>query len=344
MDGQKETHDRARRLALTVSPDQAGRTVDSLLRRELGLSGTVIRRVKWLEDGLLLDGERVFTSRRVLLGETLSVQLEDVPGRSGIVAAPGAVDIVYEDGDLLVVNKAPGVPVHPGPGHWDDTLGNHLLDYYRRTGVRADFHPVHRLDKGTSGLMVVAKHPHAQEKMKAQLHSGAFHRVYLAVCCGVPQPRAGTVDAPIGRAEGSLLRREVRPDGAAARTTYEVLSVWGELALVRLVLDTGRTHQIRVHMAHLGCPLAGDFLYGTEDKALIGRAALHSAELALTQPITGEKLHFEAPLPEDIGRLLVSLPGAPAGARPCPSGPGAVAAWPRTPGFSAPDTAGPGPR
>lgn len=293
-----------RRLSRTVTPQMEGQTVDTVLRKHLGVSGTVVRRVKCLEDGILLDGQRVFTNVRVRAGQELSVLIGDTRMSSDFVPVPGPLEIVYEDEDLLVVNKAPGVPCHIGPGHYDDTLGNFLAYYYKKQGVLADFHPIHRLDKGTSGLMVVAKHPYAQEKVKGQLHTGTFRRVYLAVCEGVPQPAAGVMDAPIGRVEGSLLAREVRPDGLRARTHYDVLRVVGHRALLRLELDTGRTHQIRVHMAHLGHPLTGDFLYGVEDQLLITRPALHSAALELVHPVTGALLRLEAPLPEDMRHLL----------------------------------------
>jgi 23S rRNA pseudouridine1911/1915/1917 synthase len=152
--------------------------------------------------------------------------------------------------------------------------------------------------------MVAARHAHAQELLKSQLHTGGVRRVYLAVCQGSPQPDRGAVDAPIGREDGSVLRRQVRPDGARAVTRYQVLKAREGRALVRLELETGRTHQIRVHMAHLGCPLVGDFLYGVEDPALIGRTALHSWKLSLRQPLTGEPLAFTAPLPEDMAGLI----------------------------------------
>ena len=291
-------------MCLTVPPERAGQKVDTLLRKELGLSGTVIRRIKWLPDGILLDGTRVFTSCRVEPGQVLSVRLSDPEVRSGVVPAPGPLDIVYEDGDLLVVNKAPGVLVHPGTGHFSDTIGNFLMEYYKNQGIEADFHPVHRLDKGTSGLLVVAKHPHAQERLKGQLHTAEFRRTYLAVCLGSPPAEAGEVDAPIGMAEGSILARAVRPDGLPAKTRYQVLKRQGNRTLVRLELVTGRTHQVRVHMAYLGCPLAGDFLYGVEDPDLIGRPALHSWRLEVRQPVTGERLTFQAALPEDMARLM----------------------------------------
>ncbi|MDE6281093.1 MAG: RluA family pseudouridine synthase [Oscillospiraceae bacterium] len=293
-----------RRLELIVTQAQDGQEVNTLLRRTLGLSGTVLRRVKWLEDGITLDGARVHVRVQVREGQTLAVRLTDPSPTSGVVPAEGPLDIVYEDADLIVVNKAPGVLVHPGHGHFNDTLGNYLMWHYAQTGDGSDFHPVHRLDKGTSGLVVIAKHAHAQEKLKNQLHTGDFRRVYLAVCDGAPPEPAGTVDTPIGPVDGSLTDREVRTDGKPALTHYQILRWWGSRTLVCLQLETGRTHQIRVHMAHLGCPLTGDFLYGTEDRALIGRPALHSAWLELGHPITGERLAFSAPLPRDMAALI----------------------------------------
>ena len=293
-----------RRIDLSITGELSGIRVDTLLKKHLGLSGTVVRRLKWLPEGILVDGVRVNTRFCPTEGQTLSVQLSDPERRSGIVPAPGPLDIVYEDADVIVLNKAPGLSVHPGPGHFSDTLGNFLLHYYDEDGQDCDFHPVHRLDRGTSGLMVAAKHPHAQEVLKNQLHTDDFRRVYLALCEGVPEPPAGVIDAPLGPKEGSLVEQTVRPDGKPARTHYEVLSVHHGRSLLRLTLDTGRTHQIRVHMAHLGHPLTGDFLYGTEDHDLIPRAALHSAFLSFRHPITGERMEFELPLPEDMGRLL----------------------------------------
>lgn len=294
----------SRRLELHVGPELAGIRVDTLLKRRLGLSGTVVRRIKWLPDGILVDGRRVNTRYVPRAGEVLSVRLSDPERRSGIVPAPGPLDIVYEDPDLLVLNKAPGVAVHPGPGHYDDTIGNFLLYYYDLKGEEEDFHPVHRLDRGTSGLMVVARHPHAQEVLKGQLHTADFCRTYLAVCEGAPEPATGTVDAPLGPRDGSLVEQCVRLDGKPARTWYETVRRAGDYSLLRLKLETGRTHQIRVHLAWLGHPLVGDFLYGRECPEVIRRPALHSAELSFRHPITGARLSFSQPLPEDMAVLL----------------------------------------
>ena len=289
-------------LTLLIGEELEGRRVDSLLRRSFQASGTVIKAAKRLPDGILLDGERVFTNALVRRGQTLSLRV-DTPEAVLLPPSEGPLSILYEDEDLLVLNKAAGLPVHPGPGHPVNTVGNFLSNYYKKKGEIAAFHPVNRLDRGTSGLMAVAKHPYAQERLKQALHTGEFQRTYLAVCQGVPQPRAGVVEAPIGREEGALLRRIVRPDGKPARTSYQVVQEVGGRSLIRLELQTGRTHQIRVHMAYLGHPLTGDFLYGQEEGE-IERPALHSAQIRLIHPITGKEISLSAPLPQDMKALL----------------------------------------
>jgi 23S rRNA pseudouridine1911/1915/1917 synthase len=293
--------DTLRYLDFTVTPEEEGRRVDAILRHH-GLSTSAVRRAKHRPRGLLVDGEDIYTSYPVHAGQTVSI-LADDKAPSDIVPFDGPLDIRWEDDDLLVVDKPAGLTVHPCAGNWEDSLGARLVAYYRRIGLSAGFHPVHRLDKGTSGLMVVAKHPAAQHALTSALHSGSFYREYLAVCEGTPAPPSGVIDAPLGRSEDSFLRQVVRPDGKPARTHYEILRPGSPFSLMRLVLDTGRTHQIRVHMAYLGHPLAGDFLYGTERPELISRPALHSARLALTQPFTGERLVFTSPLPPDMSEL-----------------------------------------
>lgn len=295
-----------RRLTASITQAQTGASVQTILRRELGLSAAAVRRAKGLPDGILLDGEPVFTNVRVEAGQVLTVAVGDQTGSDQIAPVPGPLNIVYEDEDLVIVDKAGGVPVHPSQGHHGDTLANFLLAHYAAQGLTAAFHPVNRLDRGTSGLMAVAKHAHAHEKLQEQLQNGHLRRTYLAVCEGVPVPRRGCVDAPIARAPGSVLQRQVCPQGAQARTHYEVLGTGNGRALVRLSLETGRTHQIRVHLAHVGCPLAGDFLYGTELPQLPGRFALHSAAIRLCQPVTGERLAFSSPLPPALENLLTA--------------------------------------
>ncbi len=287
-----------RRLELKV--EERSR-VENLLRRELGCSGAVVRAAKRWDDGITLDGRHACTDQWARPGQILSILLSDRQD-GDLAAAPGPVDIVYQDADLLILNKAPGIAVHPSPGHHADTLGNFLTDYFRRQGIPFRFRPVHRLDRGTSGLMVAVWHAYAQEKMKEQLHTGRFRRIYLAVCTGCPREEQGTIDQPIAREPGSVLRRQVSSDGARAVTHYRVLRSNDRYSLVQLELETGRTHQIRVHMAWLGHPLAGDFLYGRQEG--ISRTALHSWKLFIQHPMTGEDMQWEVPMPEDMAALV----------------------------------------
>ena len=165
-------------------------------------------------------------------------------------------------------------------------------------------HFVSRLDKGTSGLLIAAKSGYVHDRLRRALHSSDLRREYRAVAVGRVEPPCGVIDAPIGRADGSIIRRCVRADGLPSLTEYETLQTNDRFTLLRLRPQTGRTHQLRVHMSYLGYPLAGDWLYGTEDKNLIARPALHSYELCFTQPVTGQELHFTAPIPQDMQRLI----------------------------------------
>lgn len=293
-----------RTLTLTITPARAGKDINTLLRRELHLSAADVRRAKALPQGILLDGTPVFTTARVQLEQTLSVVVGDQEGSDTIQPVPGPLDIRYEDEDLLIVDKAGGVPVHPSQGHHGDTLANFILHHYQTQGLTAGFHPVNRLDRGTSGLMAVAKHAYAHQRLQTQLQTGELRRRYLAICQGTPPQEEGWVDQPIRRLPGSVLMRQVHPQGAPARTHYRLLRRGGGRSLVELVLDTGRTHQIRVHMAFLGCPLAGDFLYGEELPELPERFALHSAALRLLQPVNGEEITLTSPLPPALEALL----------------------------------------
>ncbi len=283
----------------------AGRRIKHVLRGELMLSSSLVARIKLLPDGILLNGERAFTSAVLSPGDILSVRITDEPSNARIRAVEHPLDIVYEDECILVIDKPAGMAVHPGALAQDSCTVANVLAY--RLGEAFTFHPVNRLDRGTTGLMVVAKSAYIHERLKRTLHAAgenAFYREYRAVVTGVPQPGSGTVELPIGRAGDSAIKRCIDKDGDSAITFYEVLSQRNGLALVRLLPFTGRTHQLRVHMAALGHPLAGDWLYGVEDRSLISRPALHSYKLRLTHPITGEPLELISPLPEDMLRLI----------------------------------------
>lgn len=289
------------RLGLTVTEEQAGRTVLSLLRGELGLSSTLVKRLKRAELGLLLNGAPVHTDARPRAGDRLEADLSAAERPAGVEPVEMALDILFEDEHLLIINKPAPLAVIPSslsPG--EPTLAGGVVRYL---GPGAPFHPVNRLDRGTTGLMAVAKTGYIHDRLRRQLHGGGFARTYLAVCAGAPEPAEGVIDLPIGRAPGSAVKRQVSPGGRPALTRYRVLGRRGCWSLVELRPQTGRTHQLRVHMAAVGCPLAGDWLYGTEDRARISRPALHACRLVLAHPVSGEGLDLTAPLPADMKRL-----------------------------------------
>ena len=290
-------------MTVTVTAAQAGRTVRQLLKQDLAVSTALINRLKRREGALLLNGRPVFTNAPLRAGDTLYVDLTDPAGAGSIPPIPMALDIRYEDGALLVLNKPAPLAVHPSSfAPEEPTLANGLAHYL---GPASTFHPVNRLDRGTTGLMAAAKSRYVHNLLRRQLHTAGFYREYRAVAVGTPCPPAGRIDLPIARAEGSAIRRRVSPGGAAALTEYETLCSRGGLTLLRLIPHTGRTHQLRVHMAAIGCPLLGDWLYGTETD--LGRPALHACLLRLRHPLTGETLCLTADLPEDMARCFPDL-------------------------------------
>lgn len=296
-----------RTLTYTVPPEEDGRMVKGILRGDLHLSYTLLKSLKWRENAILLNGQSVHVNAIVHTGDVVSVALSERAPREDLYCEHTArPNIVYEDDDLLVLNKPAGVAMHPKA---DDasapSLAAMLTGYLGEGSVP---HFVSRLDKGTSGLLIAAKSGYVHDRLRRALHSDNLRREYRAVAVGRVTPDHGIIDAPIGRAEGSIIRRCVRADGLPSLTEYETLQTSERFTLLRLRPQTGRTHQLRVHMAHLGYPLAGDWLYGTEDKNLIARPALHSYELWFTQPITGQEFHFTATIPQDMQRLLASDP------------------------------------
>lgn len=293
------------RLDYLCVPEDDGLEVLALLRREFHLSTNLLRQLKVTENGITLDGERVTVRRTVRAGQVLSILREPDSGKARRVPAEvGPLDVVYEDEDLLVVNKPSGLPVHPSPGHYDgETVGNRVVYYLSQTGQNPTFRAINRLDRGTCGLMTCAKNKLAAQRLEDQLAEGTLRRRYHAVTEGVGLPESGVIDLPIGKAEGAGIRRCVREDGQRAVTRYRVLEEKNGRSLLELELETGRTHQIRCHLSHLGFPICGDFMYGTELPGLEG-FALCSRELWLRQPGTGAPLHFTLPDPDSFTMLL----------------------------------------
>ena len=293
-----------RRLSHTVLPQEEGRTVRQLAPRRFSLGEHAFRRLK-AQGRVRVNGVSVHVSAVLHAGDLLEVLLDN-GGSCAAGELPPAhkgCAVRYLDEDLVIVTKAAPMPTLPGAYNRDDTLREALAVMLGEDPGSFSYHPVNRLDKGTSGLLAVARHDHAQRLMAARLHSGDFIREYLAVTEGVPEREEGVIDAPIART-GEGVRRCVSAQGKPALTHYRVERAAGGRALLRLRLETGRTHQIRVHLASIGCPVCGDYLYGTEFAELPGRFALHSARLCCSQPVTGERIEVEEPLPEELERLL----------------------------------------
>ena len=291
-----------------IDSDFAGERIDKTLS---DLCSDFTRsHIQHIIDGgeVRVNGNPVSKSFKVSVGDEISFSM---PELKTLEAKPENIplDIVYEDDDLLVVNKPRGMVVHPAAGNYDGTLVNALLYHCGSSlsGINGVIRPgiVHRIDKNTSGLLIVAKNDFAHEKLAAQIKEHSFTRQYRAVVHGHFKELSGTVNAPIGRNPNDRKKMcVIHQNSKDAVSHYEVLSSQNGLSLVKLLPETGRTHQLRVHMASIGHPLAGDWLYGTEDPDLIARPALHSYALTLTHPVTGEVLHLTAPLPEDLARLV----------------------------------------
>ena len=288
-------------LTHTVIEAEAGQPVKQLLHGLWGISGSFLSRLKFRQ-AITVNGAPVTVRFVPRPGDVLAADVSDLPGEHPhIRPVDFPLDILYEDEDLLLINKPAGIAVHPAALTEETATIAGAAAHYLHS---ESFHAVNRLDRGTTGVMAVAKTGFIHARCMAMLHTDDFRREYRAVCEGIPSPAEGDIDLPIGRAESSLLKRQADPLGQPAHTHYEVLAASHGRALLRLTPTTGRTHQLRVHMAAIGHPLTGDWLYGTEDRALIARPALHSYHLRMMHPLTGAVIDVTAPLPEDIQRLL----------------------------------------
>ena len=286
-------------LSYTVPAGKAGRSVHSLLRTEFHMSEGLISALKFRPGGIRLQGRQAHTDELVREGDILSARIDDADGKNPAEPVGLPLTVYYEDEDLIVLDKPAGMLIYGAEGG-PPAVANLLA---ARWGQDNPVHPVHRLDRGTSGLLVVARSRYISDRIRHALHTGRFLREYLAIAEGVMEPPDGLVDLPIGLEEPDGLRRCVRPDGQPAQTEYETVSRFPGGSLLRLRLRTGRTHQIRVHLSESGHPLFGDAFYGGSAER-IGRPALHSEHLRLEHPVTGQTLDFRAPLPEDMRSVL----------------------------------------
>ena len=292
-----------RTLFYTVPPDADGRKVKSILQYRLFIPPSMIARIKLRPAGICVNGVRCRTTDAVRAGDVVSAEVGDDPAETGVVPIPYPLSIPYEDEDYIIIDKPAGLATHGKAERGDATVAAALAALY---GAEQPFHPVTRLDRGTSGLMLCARSGYAHERARQKLHTPEFLRDYLAIVRGVPPEAAGSVTLPMKKDETAKNRFCVSPEGMDARTDYTLLETRAGASLLRLRLFTGRTHQIRVHLAALGCPVWGDRVYG-EAAEDIARPALHSAFLYLRQPVTGAVIDLSSPLPGDMEALWKSM-------------------------------------
>ena len=293
----------SRTLTAIAAEKDAGRKLKYFVRGDMGVSYGQFTSLKQ-QNGLLVNGAPVHANHLLRPGDTVTVVLAEAPGEKAVVPEEGTVNVVYRDEDLIIIDKPAPLACQCSPKQPGGTLENRLAFLYRnRPGFV--FRPLNRLDRGTSGLMAAAMNAHAAQRLQKQLHTDSFVREYLAVVEGCLEG-AGTIDAPIKKEDAATIRRIVDfNDGKPAVTHYRVEQPGDWFSLVRLRLETGRTHQIRVHLAHLGHPIVGDFLYGAEDPRLPGRFALHSTRISLVHPVSGEIVEKTSPLPEALAEVLL---------------------------------------
>ena len=286
-----------------ITPSDVPCTVGEYLKKK-GYSRQIIIHLKKTEHGILQNGEWAYVRTPLVPGDVLKITLLEESASEHILPVPIEPDIVYEDEDLLVVNKPFDMPVHPSIHNYDNTLANGMAYYFQQKGETFIFRCINRLDRDTTGLLILAKNALSASILSNDMKARKIHRTYQAVVSRIPVPASGTIDAPIARKEDSAIERCVDFEkGEPAVTHYRTLETKENLALVELSLETGRTHQIRVHMQHMGCPLLGDYLYNP-DFTLINRVSLHSYSLSFDHPITGKSMYFCAPLPKDMAGLL----------------------------------------
>lgn len=295
-----------RTLLYNITETDAGMMILDFLRKK-GFSRHILASMKSDEQAILLNNERGRGRTRLKSGDTLRIRLLEAESSENIVPRPMDLHILYEDEDILVLNKASNTPIHPSQGNFENTLANGVAYYFQSKGEPFVYRCINRLDRDTTGALILAKNALSAALLSQQMVHRQIKRTYLALATGQVPPK-GTISAPIGRVNGSTIEREINfKTGEEAITHFECLDFQNELSLIELHLETGRTHQIRVHMKHIGHPLPGDFLYNPMYDQ-IQRQALHSYQLEFLHPLSGKPLLFTAPVPEDFVLAFFSSP------------------------------------
>lgn len=286
-----------------ISEAHAGLRVEQYLKRK-GYSSQNLASIKRMPESILINGIHSYMRQTLAASDHLTVQITETRCSEKIPPVEIPLEIVYEDEDIIVINKPAGMPIHPSLNNYYNTMANALAWYYKEQGKPFIFRCCNRLDRDTSGLTVVAKHLVSAGILSAMTGRREVNREYLAITSGHVMPESGTITAPLARKPGTIIERTIDWErGEPAVTRYRLITSDDRHSLVSLKLETGRTHQIRIHMKYLGYPLIGDYLYHP-DMSCIGRQALHSCRLSFPHPITGTAMDFRTPLPEDMQAVL----------------------------------------
>lgn len=292
-----------RTIEYKIEKEDAGLRIEQFLKRR-GYSSKNLTAIKRMPKSVLVNGEHFYMRQTLKEGDVLAIVISETECSEKVPPTEIPLNIVYEDEDIIVINKPAGMPIHPSLNNYTNSMANALAYYYEKQEKPFIFRCCNRLDKDTSGLTVVAKHLVSGNILSSMVKERKFHRQYLAIVRGSVSPSSGTINAPLGRKDGTIIERTIDWEhGETAITHYHVLDEMNGHSLVSLKLETGRTHQIRIHMKYLGFPLVGDYLYNP-DMEFIGRQALHSHKISFTHPITGEPMEFVADLPEDMQKVL----------------------------------------
>lgn len=291
-------------LEYTVSLEEAGVTIKDFLRQK-GYSRQNIVELKKQERSILVNGVWEYVTYRLQLGDLLQICMKEKASEK-IAPVNLPFPILYEDEDLMVIDKPADMPIHPSLNNYDNTLANAAAFYFNQKGIPFRFRCINRLDRDTTGLTVLAKNMVSCSILQEQMLKREIKREYLAIADGYIEEDSGIITAPIGRRDGSTIERMIDyENGEHAVTHFKVLERMADATLLSLILETGRTHQIRVHVASIGHPLLGDFLYNPKDQRM-NRQALHAWHLSLKHPITGERMEWEADIPSDMKAVLAS--------------------------------------
>lgn len=293
------------KLSYTIKSDEYFDNIKEVLKTKFEISDRLLLKLK-TNNKIFLNGKATNIKTPVNSNDIVEILMDFDEDNTNVVPTKMKLNILFEDDSLLILNKPAGFPIHPSMLHFEDSISNGVKYYFDSIGLKKKIRPVNRLDKDTSGIVIFAKNEYVQECLIKQMKRNQFVKEYIAICEGTLLNKSGIISEPIARKENSIIERCVNSTGDQAITHYDVLKSNGSLSVIHIKLETGRTHQIRVHMSYIGNPILGDTLYGNSSK-LIDRQALHSYKISFVHPVTNEQILLEAPLFDDMKTIINSI-------------------------------------